>query len=87
MLADSEGILDKPEDDLDYSCDLGLVRDDGEWRIANPIYQEVVPCQLTRFAQGSIVRRAAWFVASEGRLELPMLMEDFQAYFRGHCVA
>ena len=87
MLADSEGILDVPEDDLDYVCDLGLVRNDGGWRIANPIYQEVIPRQLTYVAQGSIVRQAAWFVDSEGRLKLPKLMEDFQAYFREHSEA
>ena len=87
MLADSEALLDMPEDDLDYVCDLGLVRDDGAWGIANPIYREVVPRQLTHAAQGSIVRCAASFVDSAGRLDAPKLMADFQDYFRLHSEA
>ena len=88
MLADSEALLDLPEDDLDYVCDLGLVRgDDGAWGIANPIYREVVPRQLTHAAQGSIVRSAASFVDGGGRLDVPKLMADFQGYFRLHSEA
>ena len=87
MLADTEALADSPEEDLDYVCDLGLVRDEGEARIANPIYMEVIPRQLTHMVQRRIVRRAAWFVDSKGRLDLPKLMEDFQAYFREHSEA
>ena len=87
MLADSEALLDVPEDDLDYVCDLGLVRDDGAWGIANPIYREVIPRQLTYAAQGSILRRAASFVDGDGKLDMPKLMADFQAYFRLHSEA
>ena len=87
MLADSDALLDLPEDDLSYVCDLGLVRDDGERRIANPIYREVIPRQLTHSVQGSIMRRAASFVDGEGWLDVPKLMADFQAYFRQHSEA
>ena len=87
MLADSEAVVDLPEEDLEYVCDLGLVRGDGEARIANPIYREVIPRQLTHVVQRRIVRRAAWFVDSEGHLDLTKLMEDFQAYFREHSEA
>ena len=87
MLADSDALLDLHEDDLSYVCDLGLVRDDGERRIANPIYREVIPRQLTHGVQGSIMRRAASFVDGEGWLDVPKLMADFQAYFRQHSEA
>ena len=87
MLGDSEAVLDLPEDDLNYVCDLGLVRDQGEPRIANPIYREVVPRQLTHGAQRTIVRRAVSFVDSAGRLDVQMLIGDFQAYFRQHSEA
>ena len=87
MLADSEAVLDLPEDDLNYVCDLGLVRDEGEPRIANPIYREVIPHQLTYGAQRTIVRRARSFVDSAGRLDLEKLIRNFQAYFRQHSEA
>ena len=87
MLADSEALLELPEDDLRYACDLGLVRDDGERRIANPIYREVIPRRLTHVVQGSIMRRAESFLDGAGRLDVPKLMGDFQAYFRQHSEA
>ena len=87
MLADSDALLDVPEDDLSYVCDLGFVRDDGERRIANPIYREVIPRQLTHGVQGSIMRRAASFVDGQGWLDVPKLMADFQDYFRQHSEA
>ena len=34
-------------DDLYYARDLGLIKTDGELKIANPIYQEVIPRELT----------------------------------------
>ena len=87
MLADTQAVLELPEDDLDYVCDLGLVRDKGEPRIANPIYREVIPRQLTYGAQRTIVRRARSFVDRAGRLDVPKLIGDFQAYFRQHSEA
>ena len=87
MLTDSDMLLDLHEDDLRYVCDLGLVRDDGERRISNPIYREVIPRELTHGVQGSIMRRAAPFVDDAGRLEVSKLMADFQAYFRQHSEA
>ena len=57
MLADCDAPVNLAEGDLDYVCDLGLVRDDGELQIANPIYREVIPRQLTYGVQATIVRR------------------------------
>ena len=87
MLADSEEVLDLSQDDLDYVCDLGLVRDEREPKIANPIYREVIPRQLTHGAQRTIVRRAVSFVDSAGRLDTEKLIRNFQAYFRQHSEA
>ena len=84
MLADSEAPLNLLEDDLDYVRDLGLVRDVGEPQVANPIYREFIPRQLTHGVQQTIVRRAASFVDRVGGLDVPKLMADFQAYFRLH---
>ena len=87
MLADSEALLEVHEDDLDYVSDLGLVRGDGDRQIANPIYREIIPRQLTHVVQGSIMRRAASFVETAGWLDISKLMADFQSYFRQHSEA
>lgn len=87
MLADSDKLVDLAEDDLDYVSDLGLVRVNGEPHIANPIYREVIPRQLTHGIQRTIVRRALSFVDDAGSLDSWKLMEDFQAFFRRHSEA
>ena len=68
--------------DLDYARDLGLVARDAPVRIANPIYAEVVPRELTYAVQEGLAQRTAWYVDAEGKLELVKLLEAFQVYFR-----
>ena len=50
-----------PSDDLQYVRDLGLVRRDGPLAIANPIYREVIPRDLTWTTQEiTITHDPAW---------------------------
>ena len=46
--------------DLEYVRDLGLVSPDSPPRIANPIYAEVVPRELTYAAQEGLFADVAW---------------------------
>lgn len=82
VLAGSDAPGDLPPDDLDYACDLGLVRVDGTVEIANPIYREVIPRQLTYSTERYIAHRTAWYVDAEGNLEVAKLLDAFQSYFR-----
>ena len=53
--------------DIEYARDLGLVAQDAPLRIANPIYAEVIPRELTWAAQEGLVEDTAWYVdADEG---------------------
>ncbi len=70
--------------DLEYARDLGLVACDGPLRIANPIYAEVVPRELTYAAQAGLVQELAWYVDAEGGLEVRKLLTAFQTFFREH---
>ncbi len=70
--------------DLEYVRDLGLVAQDLPLRIANPIYSEVVPRELTYATQTGIVQDPAWYVHGDGRLDVAKLMAAFQAFFREH---
>ena len=69
-------------DDLEYARDLGLVRLDGQLRISNAIYQEVIPRQLTFPIEVGIDQDAAWYVKPDGGLDMPKLIRSFQVYFR-----
>jgi hypothetical protein len=73
------------EDDVQYLIDLGLIRIvDGAPVIANPLYGEVIPRQLTYGAQlelGAMVKVPP-FVGPDGRLRFDKLMADFQRFYR-----
>ena len=70
--------------DLEYVRDLGLLAPNGPPRIANPIYGEVIPRELSWVVQDEIVQEAAWYVNAAGGLDMDRLLAAFQAFFREH---
>ena len=70
--------------DIEYVRDLGLIARDDPPRMANPIYAEVVPRELTYAAQAGLLQDAAWYVDAGGGLNVDALLADFQAFFREH---
>ena len=70
--------------DLEYVRDLGLVAQHPPLRIANPIYAEVVPRELTSAAQEGLVEETAWYVDADGGLDVVKLLAAFQTFFREH---
>ena len=79
--AETRALTDR---DLEYVRDLGLVARDRPIRIANPIYAEVVPRELTWVAQEELDQEPAWYVEADGGLNLRKLLAAFQAFFRAH---
>ena len=71
-------------DDLQYVRDLGLVARDSPVRIANPIYREVIPRDLTFTIQAGFHHDPAWYVGEGGALEVSKLLAAFQEFFREH---
>ena len=84
VLAGSEGAGEVSGEDLDYVVDLGLVRIDGGIEMANPIYREMVPRELTLVQDEFIAVWADWHVRADGSPDLPRLLAAFQQYFREH---
>ena len=70
--------------DLEYVRDLGLIAPDDPPRIANPIYAETVPRELTSAVQAKLLQDAAWYVDAEGGLDVDKLLAAFQTFFREH---
>ena len=70
--------------DLEYVRDLGLIARDGPPRVANPIYAEVVPRELTYASQASLMQDTVEYVDPDGGLDVVKLLEAFQAFFREH---
>ena len=70
--------------DLEYVRDLGLVAQDRPLRIANPIYAEVVPRELTWVIQEEFEQETAWYITADGGLDVVALLTAFQTFFREH---
>ena len=81
MLSGASG-RDFSTHDYEYVRDLGLIAQGDEIRIANPIYAEVIPRELTFIVQKRLRQQAAWYVNSEGGLESAKLVAAFQQFFR-----
>ena len=74
-----------PVDDISYVHDLGLIKTEGQIRIANKIYQEVIPRELTYSTQLTISQEASWYVKGiDGSLAMNKLLIAFQQFFREH---
>ncbi|MDI6792688.1 MAG: ATP-binding protein [bacterium] len=85
ILAGQEELDQLSEDDVQYVEDLGLISTRGQLRIANQIYQEVIPRVLTYTTQLTISQEPAWYIRPEdGRLDIDKLLSVFQEFFREH---
>jgi hypothetical protein len=78
------------DDDLAYTLGLGIIRMvGGRAEIANPIYREVIPRVLSYGQQIQIAAEPAFFIRSDGSLDMPKLMAEWQVFWRkdGHLAA
>lgn len=75
--------LDFPIDDIQYVIDLGLVaRRDNNLVIANPIYQEVIPRELTYSTQLTMPQKQLWYVRADGSLDMHKMLTAFTEFYR-----
>ena len=84
LLSGAESDEAIPQDDVEYVRDLGLITRRAPIAIANPIYQEVIPRDLTYTTQEYLVQDPAWYVDADGWLLIDDLLTAFQAFFREH---
>jgi len=84
ILAGSQEAEKIPEDDVDYVADLGLIKKERQLRIANRIYQEVIPRTVTYSTQLTINQESEWYKNEDGSLDMIKLLTAFQEFFRKH---
>jgi len=90
MLVGAFASSDTLDDDFEHLVGLGLVSmHERHWTIANPIYQEIIPRVLTLEAQQQVPVEPGAFVRSDGSLDVPKLMAEWQVFWRkdGHVAA
>lgn len=71
-----------PQDDVQYVADLGLITLDKPRRIANAIYREIIPRELTWTTQSGLVQQPEWYFNPDGSICMEKLLLDFQQFFR-----
>ena len=70
-----------PATDVQYVRDLGLIKKTS-FAVANPIYQEIIPRELTWTTQERIQQEALFYVNQDGTLNVSALMTAFTQFFR-----
>ena len=84
LLSSADAVESFANDDLQYVRDLGLVAQGSPVAIANPIYREVIPRDLTYTTQAGFHHDPAWYIDADGTLEMGKLLAAFQEFFREH---
>ena len=85
ILAGDSQSINLLDDDIDYVYDLGLIDTKPQLKIANPIYQEVIPRMLTWPIQVSLSQQTQWYISEDtGLIDMPKLLTAFQQFFREH---
>lgn len=85
ILANAEGeqlLTNLRDDDIQYVEDLGLIKRDRPVRIANGIYKEVIPRELTWSQQQMLLQQPVWYKNPDGSINTELLLKDFQQYWR-----
>ncbi|MCX7999225.1 MAG: ATP-binding protein, partial [Leptospiraceae bacterium] len=74
-----------PTDDIQYVIDLGLVKQEKNLKIANSIYAEIIPRELTFSTQVTLVQEDVWYLdKNTNKLQISKLLQSFQEFFREH---
>lgn len=71
-----------PQDDVQYVADMGLITLDKPRRIANAIYREIIPRELTWTTQDGLTQQSAWYINPDNSINMEKLLLDFQQFFR-----
>ena len=73
------------KDDKQYLIDLGLIRE-GTYglEIANPIYREVIPRELTDYRQGMLGQNPAWYIKKDGKLDIKKVIDAYIEFYKEH---
>ncbi len=73
------------QDDQQYLLDLGLIRKGLHgFEIANPIYREIIPRELTSYDQETLGQNPLWYIYPNGKLNINKLLEAYIAFYKEH---
>ncbi|MBW7874892.1 MAG: ATP-binding protein [Candidatus Cloacimonetes bacterium] len=74
-----------PAEDIEYARDLGLLHPDSKTiQIANPLYKEILPREMTYTIQQTFTEELHWYIKPNGTLNYQKLMDKFVEFWREH---
>jgi len=82
LIGKSDPAIGRADRDVELCMDLGLVTFENGLRIANPIYQEIIPRVLTQNAQDNVPAPEWRWQKDDGSLDYAALFTEFQAFWR-----
>ncbi|KKS68372.1 MAG: hypothetical protein UV38_C0002G0241 [candidate division TM6 bacterium GW2011_GWE2_42_60] len=83
IITGTDTSLDFPSDNIQYALDLGLIaRRNNNLVIANPIYQEVLPRELTYSTQLTMPQQQLWYVKDDGSIDMHKMLDSFTEFYR-----
>jgi len=72
-------------EDRQYLIDLGLVRSGKQGlEIANPIYREIIPRELTAYRQDMLGINPQWYVKNDGKLDIEKVLTAYIEFYKEH---
>jgi hypothetical protein len=72
-------------EDKQYLIDLGLIRVGRQaLEIANPIYREVIPRELTSYRQDMLAQESKWYVKPDGKLNIKKVLDAYIKFYKEH---
>jgi hypothetical protein len=72
-------------EDQQYLIDLGLIRLGKQGlEIANPIYREIIPRELTLYRQNMLGQDPQWYVKDDGKLNIQKVLEAYIQFYKEH---
>jgi len=82
---DSEEAQFDFNEDRQYLVDLGLLRS-GKYglEVANPIYREIIPRELTAYRQDMLGIEPQWYIQTNGKLDIDKVLEAYIAFYKEH---
>ena len=72
-------------EDKQYLIDLGLIRVGKQaLEIANPIYREIIPRELTSYRQDMLAQESLWYIKPDGKLDIQKVLEAYIEFYKEH---
>jgi len=82
LTSETDVSLGRNDRDIDLCMDLGLIIWDKAFKIANPIYKEVVARTLSLNYQDNIPEPEFTWKTAEGQINMDALLKEFQKFWR-----